>query len=427
MKIKTALLIAGFSLLTVLLIIFELNNHELLVQQFTVFGISFSVIRALVGSMLLSSLIPLLAMTYSYGSWFRQHHATKKELKHHQSHLPTWAGTLHQDFLTQPLRNAQITTLFLQDSDPVRQWLAGELLLRQGCADTVHIPALKDHDFLPLRALYARAAEALGQVEESRLLMKQLWQQSGSQNLDAAHFLFRISLQQNQTAEALTYAQVLHRAGVLGPQPLRHLSFQQLKEESVDLPPKKRLARLSDFAKDHPQFFPVQAERLESLLQQELPEKAETLAKTLYAEYPEVALLWRIADFYIQNNQPERAIQFMKQTAVETQDLKIQWAFACLMLHLEMIDEGLEAALPLLDRWEEGCSPWQLLLGVAHGHDRTRATHEIITKLSKKGLPALREWHCSACGATAKHWMNPCPHCHAWETYQSSIATPKQS
>lgn len=191
-----------------------------------------------------------------------------------------------------------------------------------------------------------------------------------------------------------------------------------LEEERAD----DAIAVLSGLVERHPDFLPPRVLLGEALLVQGKPEAAVKTWREGFEHTGSPTFLLRIEDHFIESEQPQQAIDTLRELiASRPDDVLARFFLGRLYYRLEMHDDAWRTLAPLEDRVE--ASPtFHFLLGRIHERrgELARAAERFQRSARLLGVRDA-EFSCSRCGSRYGEWMDRCEGCGSWGTVELSV------
>jgi len=433
MSLRTALTIVFSALLTALIFFFVYNNFEILRQPLTVFSISFSVITALVGGMLLASALP---SAYFSVQWFK----ANRRLKHHHKADRTQAKDTAQWRQVAALRahGQYEKALKLAQSLPLRERPENKVmeanLLLELCRFKDVIDQLENEfqkEPQPEEGyLLAEAYRQAGNEERARMVYETLASNFGEDCKIAYELLLEDALESEDWQSVLSWGRKL---GTFSDPDLNDVlvgaEFEHLKSQAEGdmLADRKFLNEVTAFVKAHRTFVPGYLLQSHVLMETGQESKALKVLQSGFEATEHFELLDRMVDFYIKKDQPEDAIGLMKRISVEMNNRLATFELGRLYLRLSMYHEAIEALTPLLRTFRQPFLIYQLLAEAEKGIGNAEHACEFMEKaFTDDKEHRLATYCCAFCGQTTETWTERCDACGSWDTVSLNLEALKE-
>ena len=191
-----------------------------------------------------------------------------------------------------------------------------------------------------------------------------------------------------------------------------------LEEERAD----DAIEVLSGLVERRPGFVPARVLLGEALLLQGRPEEAVLTWRDGFERTGSSTFLLRIEDHFIETEQPQQAIDTLRELiASRPDDVLARFFLGRLYYRLEMHDDAWRTLAPLEDRVDSSPT-FHFLLGRIHERrgELARAAERFQRSARLLGVRDA-EFSCSRCAARYGEWMDRCESCGSWGTVELSV------
>jgi lipopolysaccharide biosynthesis regulator YciM len=185
---------------------------------------------------------------------------------------------------------------------------------------------------------------------------------------------------------------------------------------------KEALAILRRLVKEHPDFVPAAWKLGKVLVATGESEEAVAAWRKGFEATSAPIFLTAIEDHFLQMEEPERAIEVLKQLVWKAKrDVIPRFFLAKLYYRLEMLDEALDVFRSLRAKVSYAPTiPFYIAHILERRGDPLQAAREYSHLLSQ--LDPLRlEFHCTACNSRYSAWRDYCDTCGEWNSIQLDL------
>lgn len=179
---------------------------------------------------------------------------------------------------------------------------------------------------------------------------------------------------------------------------------------------------LQDLIERDPGFRPARVLLGEARLLQGRPDEAVAAWRMGFVETGSPTFLLRIEDHFIENEEPQEAIDTLRELiASRPEDVLARFFLGRLYYRLEMHDDAWRTLAPLEERVESSPT-YHFLLGRIH--ERRGEIAKAVERFERSArLLGVRnaEFACSECDHRYGEWMDRCEECGAWGTVELSV------
>jgi tetratricopeptide (TPR) repeat protein len=140
-------------------------------------------------------------------------------------------------------------------------------------------------------------------------------------------------------------------------------------------------------------------------------------------QFPTYLYFPYLEELYLSQDKPSAIIEAYKDAIHRSpEEVRLNFLLGKLYLRLEMLDETMGQFEEVLSKGTDSPSV-HFMIGEVH--DRFHRYQEASTEYKKAAL-TLRDgngllYACTICKTQSEHWMDRCPHCHNWNTYQMNL------
>ncbi|MGE0641228.1 MAG: tetratricopeptide repeat protein, partial [Thermoanaerobaculia bacterium] len=210
-------------------------------------------------------------------------------------------------------------------------------------------------------------------------------------------------------------AESLARESSLG-QGLAYQKGVRLLEEDRSA---EAVALFSELLAREPRFIPARIMLGEAELVADREEAAIAAWRAGYTETGSPVFLQRIEDYFIEQEEPMRAIETLRATIAEAEnDLLPRFYLGRLYYRLEMLDEALKQLMAIEERIKSSPT-FHFLVGRIH-HRRgelARAVDSYAVCMRQREVGST-EYQCRVCHARSRDWSDSCPRCGSWNSIE---------
>lgn len=178
----------------------------------------------------------------------------------------------------------------------------------------------------------------------------------------------------------------------------------------------------SSLLRESPDFVPARIMLGEALLLQGREEEAIDQWREGFDRTRRPVFLRRIEDYFIDQERPERAIEWLRHlSATEEVSLLPRFFLGRLYYRLEMHDEAYKVLAPLADRLA-AAPTYHYLLGRIHERrgEVARAAERYQAAARALGVHNA-EYVCDRCGRRYEDWRDRCEGCGRWGTVELAV------
>ena len=200
------------------------------------------------------------------------------------------------------------------------------------------------------------------------------------------------------------------------------ISYQLACGHAVAERMKEALAILRRLGKEHPEFVPAAWKLGKVLVAMGESEEAVGVWKKGFETTSAPIFLTAIEDHFLQLEEPERAIEVLKQLVWKAKrDVVPRFFLGKLYYRLEMLDEALDVFRSLRSKVSYAPTiPFYIARILERRGDPLQAAREYSHLLSQ--LDPLRlEFHCTACNNRYSAWRDFCDTCGEWNSIQLDL------
>ena len=213
------------------------------------------------------------------------------------------------------------------------------------------------------------------------------------------------------------------RAQKDGRRLLQGIRYERAKAMAQRGDTHEAVKELREITKEDPLFVPSQVLWGEILQEEGKGKEAVKVWEKGWERTGRMVFLERLEGYFLSQEDP-RGIVHIYMEALERfpQNMALPFFYARLCLRLEMVDEALEK-LREVEGFLKDHAPYQFLLAEVYQH---RGEMEEAVEAYRRGVELQRwdgvSYRCSSCGEEVREWMDYCPQCSQWGTYQVCTA-----
>jgi len=177
-----------------------------------------------------------------------------------------------------------------------------------------------------------------------------------------------------------------------------------------------------------PLFVPAGIMLGEAELMQDNEDAALDTWRRGFKQTSSPVFLQRIEDYYIESEEPARAIETVRALIAQADnDLLLRFFLGRLYYRLEMHDEALKVLEGIGERLDDSPT-YHFLLGRIRQRrdDQLGSTARYLTCLKRLGV-SIANFTCRACDRRYAEWQDRCPECGSWNSVELAIQEEQMS
>lgn len=277
-----------------------------------------------------------------------------------------------------------------------------------------------------LQGLFAEARILLdmGRKEEGERVLIELLKVH-PQNAQALRILRDLKMKEGSWGEALEFHERLLKSS---PESDGELLVALRYERAKTLGKsdgKEALKELKRLSKAHPLFVPARVLWGDVLLERGRTKAALEVFKKAFRDTKNPVFLQRMEDLYLREGNPRGAVHMYLEVLSDSPDDPIaRLLYARLCLRLGMPEETLSR----LSEGEHQLSHFPLFFHLkARAHMEREEWQQAVEALQKamalEGREPVITYRCEACGHLEPEWVDRCPSCLKWGTFNASLSS----
>ena len=415
MKLNKVLLLVAITAILLSMGLFVINpgNREVLTQQFSLYGLSFSVMKGLVLAVILAAVVPSAYFTWRYAQIMKQMSDEKRNRGDADVDLKQWekAGAL--------LLHGQLeAALKLMDGKdgPRHIELKAKILREMGDLEEARDLLYKAFEETSHAELGYLLVDTLEKLEQSPLeILRALVRIDPKNALQARRKLLEYYDKEDDWRACLELIADLEKSGeeIDANQKAAYRYEEILISE---LPPKNEVDALQQIIKAMPEFVPAALALGDAWMRQGAVEKAFKVYERSFEKTHNPIFLDLIEAFYMEQARPEDAIQIYRELMVRINQPLIKFQLAKLYFKLQMTDECLELLEPM--RGALGHIPGYLayMMQARARRERWDEALDDARLLAESCGFSGQDHICTSCSASYHEWQSRCDQCKKWNT-----------
>ena len=171
-----------------------------------------------------------------------------------------------------------------------------------------------------------------------------------------------------------------------------------------------------------PNFLPAHVDLGEALLQQSKNEEAVETWLQGYDEIKSPVLLVRLENYYLDNDDPEKAIEiYHKVIGKDEENLLPKLLLGKLFYHLAMMDRAMAIFEEIGSEFEYAPVMQYFMGKIRSRKGNHESAFETLRTLVRASGLLQTEFICTSCGTTSDAYQPRCSHCGSWNTIRLNV------